>query len=304
MLGKIEKSKLQNLHTFNDIFISNAENNTNKTVVTQINDACEEIGSLSYSQLFFNSSKIAKQLLEHHKKGDRCLICLPASIEFIVAFMGCLLAGVIAVPTSIPRKNKTNSRFWSIFNDSKPNCLLTTSELKEQITDQISAQTTAEEIPSLVVVNVSEIESFTFNLPKGNQEDIAFLQYTSGSVSEPKGIMVSQKNLLHNSEIINLSYIHNEDLICVSWLPPFHDMGLIGCILQPLYVGGSIVISQPTDFIRNPVLWFKAISKYKAVTVGCPNFALDYCFEKINELDSDYNGPFIIESSILWLRAH
>lgn len=285
MLEAKKKSGRKHFSTFNEAILWRAKISPDKIAVTQLNEACEEVSSYTYKDLIANSIKISEQLLKNHSKGDRCLIAISAGIEFISAFLGCLFAGIIAVPTLIPKKNKQNDRFKTVFYNSKPTCIITTSDTKELIAAQISSLTDIKEKPSIITVSMDETNYNQDIHPKVDSDDIAFLQYTSGSVSFPKGIMVSQGNLLHNSETIKHSYNHTEDLVGVSWLPPFHDMGLIGCILQPLYMGGSFFLIKPSDFIRNPALWFKAISKYKGATVGCPNFALDYCIEKIKDPD-------------------
>src|SRR5262249_42978486 len=116
-------------------------------------------------------------------------------------------------------------------------------------------------------------------------ESIAFLQYTSGSTSRPKGVIVSHSNILHNQKMIYQSFRHNQDLVDVSWLPLYHDMGLIGSTLQPVFSGGSCIFFPPAYFLQNPSCWLKAISKYKATTSGAPNFGYDLCVERINEAE-------------------
>jgi len=284
-LGIYQRAQADCITTFNEKIIDRATRTPNKTVFIQLNEACEETSNLSYRKLIHNSIGVSKQLLEHHKKGDRCLIAIPGGAEFITAFLGCILSGIIAVPTILPKRNKPNSRFWSIVQDSNPVCMLTSNDTRELVESQLEASENTTHIKNIVNVEISNTEYPLYGLPEIHPDDIAFLQYTSGSVGRPKGIMVSQKNLFHNSGIIKRSFNHTSKLVSVSWLPPFHDMGLIGCMLQPIFVGGVTIIIQPTDFIRNPSLWFQAISKYKATTVGCPNFGLDYCVEKITEPD-------------------
>jgi len=282
-----EQSTITNLTTFNSVVISNAEKTPNKSAYIQLDNHGEEIQRISYATLILNSLRISEQLLEKNKKGDRCLIMIPGGIEFITAFLGCVFAGIIAVPTITPKRNKPNSRFCSILADSNPNCILTTDDTRELAEIQVNSLGGKTNVKSIIVVKISDSENYTLELPNISPADIAFLQYSSGSIGNPKGIMVTQKNLVHNSQIIKQSFNHTKDLVVVTWLPPFHDMGLIGCMLQPLFVGGTCVIIQPTSFIRNPAMWFEAISKYKGTTVGCPNFALDYCVDKITTPDVD-----------------
>jgi acyl-CoA synthetase (AMP-forming)/AMP-acid ligase II/acyl carrier protein len=272
-----------NFNTYIDLFISNAKSNPNKTVYIQLDETGNEVGKISFGNLLSNAIIVSQKLLNHTTKSERCLICIPAGLEFIIAFLGCLISGVIAVPTILPKRNKENRRFWSIINDSKPSMIITVEDHFDLIDKQLNSANINCSINSIQTIIISETDNLTSDIHSRLGDDIAFLQYTSGSIKTPNGIKVSQQNLLHNSEIVRQSFNHTKDLVCVSWLPPFHDMGLIGCILQPLYVGGSCVILKPRDFIRNPQIWFEAINKYKATTVGCPNFALDYCVEKISE---------------------
>ncbi|MCK5338525.1 MAG: fatty acyl-AMP ligase, partial [Bacteroidales bacterium] len=118
-------------------------------------------------------------------------------------------------------------------------------------------------------------------------DDIALLQYTSGSTGRPRGVMVSHANIIHNSECIKRSFGFDENLIGMNWLPNFHDMGLIGCLIQPAYVGGMNIIIPPLKFLQQPLNWFKNISKYKATNAGGPNFSYEYCIDKINDQELD-----------------
>jgi len=273
--------------TFSGRVLANAMANPKKTACIQLNKAGEEIVHFTYSELISNSLNISKQLNKQFKKRDHCLIAIPGGVEFVVAFLGCLFAGIVAVPVIAPKRNSKNQRFFSILRDAEPVCVLTTNEFHDLVQSQINSQPNLKDSLSVINVALNEYVDYQNDLPDHSPNDIAFLQYTSGSIGQPKGINVSHQNLLHNAEIIKQSFNHTPDLVGVSWLPPFHDMGLIGSILQPLYMGGSFVMIQPIDFIRNPALWFETIAKYKGVTVGCPNFALDYCVEKITSPDPE-----------------
>ncbi len=282
----IDEQKKEGPIIFNDTLLYSVNYTPEKRVYTQLDLNGEEVASITYQELYANSAVVAKKLLNNYKKGDRCLIAVSPGVEFIIAFFACLLSGVIAVPVSIPGKNKKNLRFWSIIEDANPECILVDNKTESLLQSILESAENLERGPELHKVEQDKYDSIKFDLPKISSNDTAFIQYTSGSVSVPKGVLVSHGNLLHNSEIIKQSFNHDPDLVVCSWLPQYHDMGLIGCVLQPVYVGGSCVLIKPVDFIKNPTVWFEAISKYRATTVGCPNFALDYCVEKISQPES------------------
>lgn len=274
-------------NTFNDVLVRNSEKHISKKALIQINRFGEEVYSINYSNLINASILFSNQLSSHFNKGDRCIISIPPGVEYVVAFLGCLFSGIIAVPVAVPRRKKTNKRFWSILSDSSPKGIITnqtTYTILHEILTTLPTSKLSENIITVTINNSHIKPEFPIDI---HDNDIAFLQYTSGSVSDPKGVIINHKNLVHNSEIIKKSFNHTKELVGVNWLPPYHDMGLIGCLLQPLYVGGTAVIIQPYDFIRDPALWFHSIQKYKATTVGCPNFALDYCISKIQSLDAE-----------------
>lgn len=271
--------------TFNSIVISNSKKNPLKTAYIELNSFGDQVALITYQQLINNVTKISEKLEKRYEKGDRCIIAMSSGINFISAFLGCLFSGIIAVPCIYPKRKKANSRFWSIISNSEANGIITESN-STKLLSEVLASSGASRNPEILDFNLLlKGEAKETCKSDISESDIAFLQYTSGSVGNPKGIKVTQKNLLNNSEVIRQSFNHTKDLVTVSWLPPFHDMGLIGSMLQPLYVGGTCVILQPSDFIKKPDLWFKAISKYKGTTAGCPNFALDYCVEKIVDVD-------------------
>src|SRR5262249_15577345 len=129
----------------------------------------------------------------------------------------------------------------------------------------------------IVTEDIGEEYSLNYQTVRIDPDSIAFLQYTSGSTSKPQGVMVTHSNILHNQAMICESFEHDHNMVTVSWLPLYHDMGLIGSILQPIFAGGSCILFPPTYFLRNPLCWLKAISKYKATTSGAPNFGYDLC---------------------------
>ncbi|HTQ79943.1 MAG TPA: AMP-binding protein, partial [Thermoanaerobaculia bacterium] len=200
-------------------------------------------------------------------------------------FFGSLYGGATAVPAYPPRLGRNQSRLQAIVRDARPSVVLTTAEIAAKSASLI------EQVPELA----SAVFLATDNLPAGVEQDwrmpplapadLAFLQYTSGSTATPKGVMVSHGNLMHNQEMIRLAFGQSEESVVVGWLPLYHDMGLIGNILQPLYVGGSCVLMSPIAFLQRPMRWLAAITRYQGTTSGGPNFAYDLCVRKARPED-------------------
>lgn len=233
---------------------------------------------LTYFQLDQQARCIANYLQNYSLDKDaRVLLVFPAGLEFIKAFIGCLYAGLISVPVSFPKPNRSLKDLERIINDATIDIVLGTEKglsILQQGIDQ-----------RLNYININEAltgKSQDWFQPPINPQAIVFLQYTSGSTGDPKGVMVSHKNLLHNLAHIYHCFGHNDQSRVFSWLPHYHDMGLVGGILQPLYGGFPVYLMSPFAFIQNPYLWLKLISKYKITTSGGPNFAYDLCIEKIS----------------------
>jgi len=237
-----------------------------------------ESGSLTYRELDRQARAIAIRLQSW--QGERALLLYPSGLEFITAFFGCLYAGVVAVPVYPPRRNQKLSRLLSIVNDAQVKIALTTKSIQADIEKRWKEEA---ELAQLKWVATDTIATHGDEfLPRSvTPESLAFLQYTSGSTGTPKGVMVTHGNIMHNQQLIQTAFGHNEQTIFVGWLPLFHDMGLIGNLLQPMYLGIPCILMPPAAFLMNPICWLKAISKYRATTSGGPNFAYDLCVRKV-----------------------
>ncbi len=229
----------------------------------------------TYSQLISNAKTIASHLLTHSDPGSTALILLPPGLKYICAFLGCLFAGIIAVPAYPPRSARHLIRLNALVKDANAKVILTTDE----IATNYSFDTTR-----ILVINDELLSaSREVSLPETHQSDIAFLQYTSGSTGLPKGVIVSHGNIIANMSLIDdLTHMNEKSLLC-SWLPPFHDMGLIGGILYPLYSRSGSILMSPVTFINTPYLWLKTISDYQIYISPAPNFAYDLCVRAITE---------------------
>jgi len=237
--------------------------------------------TLTYRELDNRARSIAHDLLRHAKPGDRALLTYPAGLEFIEAFLGCLYAGIIAVPAYPPKKNRNAERVLAIAHDCKPRLLLSTAETKGNLSGKFSAA-----VPGAKVVGTDEIgTSSSSGLPDITSDHLAFLQYTSGSTSAPKGVKVSHANLMANEVAIRDAFCHDESSIVCGWLPAFHDMGLIGIVLQPLFLGIPSILMSPVGFLSKPIRWLEAITEFRATTSGGPNFAFEHCLNLIDESD-------------------
>ncbi|HEX2222588.1 MAG TPA: AMP-binding protein, partial [Thermoanaerobaculia bacterium] len=215
--------------------------------------------------------------------GERALLLFPAGLDFVAAFFGCLYAGVVAVPSYPPGPaglRRPQPRLRAIARDCRPRIVLTTAaqaarreELEAQVPElQGAAWIATDALPDALAAEWRE------TAPGGDA--LAFLQYTSGSTSDPKGVRVTHGNLLHNEELIRQAFAQSEESVIAGWLPLYHDMGLIGNVLQPLYVGARCVLMSPLAFLQQPGRWLRAIARYRATTSGGPNFAYDLCARK------------------------
>jgi len=240
----------------------------------------EEI-SLTYPELDQKARAIASHLQSLGVSGERALLLYPPGLDFITAFLGCLYAGVVAVPAYPPRKNMNFLRLQAIITDAQATVVLTTSSLLADLGSQWAENP---ELPTMHWLSTDDIDSnlsSDWQEPRLEKDTLAFLQYTSGSTGTPKGVMISHGNLLSNQRAIKIGFGHTDKTIFVGWLPLFHDMGLIGNVLQPLYLGIPSILMSPVAFLQKPLRWLQAISRYKATTSGGPNFAYDLCVRKI-----------------------
>ena len=252
-----------------------------KRAFTFLADGETEIDSLTYWQLNEKAKAIAFVLQNHHAPGQRALLLFQPGLDFITAFLGCLYAGVVAVPVYPPRANRSLERLLSIVADAEASFALTTELIQEQVASKFAEHDATEKIEFIATDNLKIDLAGDWHHPNLSLEHLAFLQYTSGSTGKPKGVMVSHGNLIANLEAIQHCFGNKREHRLVSWLPPYHDMGLIGSIIQPAYVGSSMYLLAPVTFLQRPYRWLQAISNYRGQTNGGPNFAYDLCVEKI-----------------------
>jgi acyl-CoA synthetase (AMP-forming)/AMP-acid ligase II len=243
-----------------------------------------ESARLTFRELEQKARLIGSILQEELKLTGKCVLLMyPPSLDFITAFFGCLYAGVIPVPAYPPRRNQSIDRLQTIINDCQAQDILTTTAIQNNLTTSLDSYPHLEALRWLPTDNLLST-SFTTNceFPEIQEDSLAFLQYTSGSTGNPKGVMVTHGNLIHNEEMMARAFGHYEqEVVYASWLPLFHDMGLIGNVFQSLYLGVPCILMSPVDFLQKPVRWLEMISQYGATTSGAPNFAYDLCVRKV-----------------------
>jgi 8-amino-7-oxononanoate synthase len=245
-----------------------------------IDGETEEV-HLTYAELDLRARAIAANLQVRVSVGERALLLYPSGLEYIAAFFGCLYAGVIAIPVYPPKRNQKMSRLEAIVGDAKATVALTVTPLLDNIQERFARHSELAQLPCLATDSVASSQALNWQKSDLDGQTIAFLQYTSGSTGTPKGVIVSHENLLYNEQMIKVAFGHTEKTIFVGWLPLFHDMGLIGNVLQPLYLGIPCILMSPEAFIQKPLRWLQAISRYKATTSGGPNFAYELCLRAI-----------------------
>lgn len=229
----------------------------------------------------FDLRKSSLNLATVLPKNKAVLLLLPQGISFIQAFFGCLYAQAVAVPVSLPTKNRGLEKIKNIVEDAEISIGITTRSILANLQKWFGEDYSTISIKWLFIEDFTEENSFDFGLPKPQQ--LAFLQYTSGSTAKPKAVMVTHENIIANSKIIQKCFQNTSESVSVCWLPSFHDMGLIDGIIQPIFSGFPSVLMSPAHFLQRPARWFKAITKYRATYSGGPNFAFDFCVERIRD---------------------
>lgn len=275
-----------------------------QTAFTYINRDGTET-DFSFGELNHRVQTLAFFLGERVPPGGVVCLPYPHGMDFVTAFLACLHAGVIAVPCSPPKRQHHRSfqRLHTIFANACPDLLLTHSTLKT--TDQIDSA--GDRFDVISTDDLVLDATYTSRRPAPN--DVAFIQYTSGSTGTPKGVIVTHANIAANELAIQHAFRHTPESVTVSWLPMYHDMGLIGGLLQSLYVGFRSVLLSPQSFLSNPVRWLEAIGRHRATTTGAPNFAYDLCCSQINDkqlpeldlscLEIAYNGSEPVRAATL-----
>ncbi|PWY55829.1 hypothetical protein DGG96_09950 [Legionella qingyii] len=266
------------------------------------------IQSLTFAELEAEVNRFAVYVSQYVNPGDRVILAARPGLEYIISFYSCLKSGAIVVPVFPPVNSAMTERFIHIVQDSTPTLVVsdmkTHTLLKKGLlvnkflpkklkrysgindsTDQLLTLINRQRIKLIASEERKKINIEQAIQPLTKTENIAFLQYTSGSTGDPKGVMLSHANLLDNFEVIRNALDHREGSQMFSWLPPYHDMGLIAGILEPLYANIPSTLMSTMDFISRPLNWLRYMSEYGCTTTGAPNFAFELCIKAARDLD-------------------
>ncbi|MDP3268682.1 MAG: SDR family NAD(P)-dependent oxidoreductase [Legionella sp.] len=231
------------------------------------------------NQMLLNQAELlASRLISLAEPGSRAIILLQSSEDYVISFLGCLIAGCVAVPAYPPTNNRHNIRLFSIIKDACVQVIITTKAVRERYNFN------EKQGVKVLAIDEKEIPSLSNNFPDISGDHLAFLQYTSGSTGAPKGVMVSHGNIIANTRILDAFSEGKVNTTCF-WIPPFHDMGLIGGILYPLLYNKHCILMHPAEFLKNPFYWLKAVSDYKVNSSAAPNYGYEFCLKSITETE-------------------
>jgi len=286
-------------------------------------DESSEVQQLTGADILSRCLAFGRGLHDISKNGDRILLPYPAGLDFIVGFLGCIAAERVPVPANYPKPRRPSSRYQAIADDCQATAAVTDSktlmtldhsqetglswfsagEIESRGAAQLaSAQTRERDLASRISADfealknvVSDFDCATQNNGhKGGQalpEDLLFLQYTSGSTSHPKGVVITAENLFSNLRLIShgfgLELIPSAERIVCSWLPAYHDMGLVGVILSTLMHDGQAVLMSPTSFLRKPAMWLQSIERYRACITVAPCFGYQWAASRVSSAEAD-----------------
>ncbi len=264
---------------------------------TFVDGSCERIDGFDYAELDRRARAIAHALRRRGARQQRVLLLFLPGLDFVAAFYGCMYAGAVAVPAYPPdpaRLARTLPRLQAIASDSAPTLALTTSPLRAMARQVFALAPELAAIDWLAVDELTAPGESPEDVPAGlAPRDLALLQYTSGSTALPRGVMISHGNALANMRMLCDRSDPRRTRVHVSWLPTYHDLGLMGGVLLPLMTGGRSILMSPLEFLRRPSAWLAAIQRYRGTDTYAPNFAFDLCVRKISaaeraglELDS------------------
>ncbi|HBL28366.1 MAG TPA: hypothetical protein DD490_16150, partial [Acidobacteria bacterium] len=277
-MPKDAASSLPSPRTLPELIARRASERPAGVVYSFLPDGEGEAQPLTWSALDRRARAVAAGLAESGAAAERVLLLYPPGLDYVVGFLGCLYAGATAVPVYPPRPNRPMPRLLAIRDSARARFALAPAALRPRLTGPLG--------PGVEVADLEELAaagSEAWRDPGIGAETLAFLQYTSGSTAEPKGVMLDHGNLLANLELIRDGFALTPEDRAVFWLPPYHDMGLIGGLLEPLLTGYPVTLMAPVAFLQKPLRWLQAISDTRATVSGGPNFAYELCVSQIPE---------------------
>ena len=261
-----------------------ANQQPDRVAYTFLADGEIEGSGLTFAELDLRARAIGSWLRSTSTTGERALLLCPPGLEFVSAFFGCLYAGMIAVPAyplDPNRLQRTASRLRAIVQDSRPVTALTTCSSLPLIDQLVQEHADLRSMRWAAVESIPSALAADWRRPAIDSDTVAILQYTSGSIAAPKGVLVSHSNVLENERMIQEAHGYSNTSTFVGWIPLAHDWGLINNVLQALYVGAGSILMSPEAFLEKPSRWLRAISRYRNVTSGGPGFAYELCASKV-----------------------
>lgn len=252
------------------------------------NERCQE-KTFTYKELDRQARSIGAMLERMNAFQKPVLLLFHSGLDYVAAFFGCLYAGAIAVPAYPPRHSRSVDRIQSILEDAQPELILTTGARVTGIQQWLTT-TPALAVPPVISIDTLDVaQAALWKEPELSADHLALLQYTSGSTSNPRGVMVSHSNIMHNAAAIQqytgYDIANCTSAVCISWLPIYHDMGLIANILEPAYVGYPVIFMDPVQFLQFPMRWLYAISHYRGTISYAPDFAYNQCIRRVKPQD-------------------
>jgi phthiocerol/phenolphthiocerol synthesis type-I polyketide synthase C len=252
-----------------------------KPALIMLAEGENEAERLSFAEYDRRARSLAAGLQARGMAGERVLILLPQGVDYAVAFLGCLYAKAIAVPAFPPTRSRKGARVEGIVDDCAPRLAVVGADRVQPMRRELPA--------ACAVMTTAELSADpeTWHRPEPGPDDVAYLQYTSGSTGRPRGVMVTHRNLVHQLDMLADVIRLTPDEVSLSWLPLFHDFGLVAGLMYPLRAGATNVLMAPIDFVQEPLRWLTAATRYRAALTFGPNFSLDLCCERIRPEDRE-----------------
>ncbi|BBY18329.1 AMP-binding protein [Mycolicibacterium litorale] len=247
------------------------------------------VESLTWSQLARRTVNVAREIRRHGSVGDRAVILAPQGLEYILAFLAAMQAGLVAVPLPLPHPGSGHDRVGAVLVDTEPSVVLTTSAVAADVADVI-ARSGLDTAPTAVEVDAVDLDAEgATSLEPAELPKVAYLQYSSGSTRQPAGVTISHRNLTVNFEQLMRTFFAgmSTDATFVSWLPFYHDMGLVLGVCAPILSGYPAVLTSPTAFLEKPARWIRALAQNPRAFSAAPNFAFDLAARKTTDDDLD-----------------
>ena len=251
---------------------------------TFLEDGEVEAARITYGFLDRRARAVAAHLQEISRPGERAILLFPAGLDFLEGFFGCLYAGVIGIPTPPPeasRLKRTGPRLMAITDDAKATVVVTTSKIRDMIAQAETPVFGGGPLRWLSTDEVNTGSADDWREPPLSGESLAYLQYTSGSTSTPKGVMIGHHNLIFHAAQLRQACGYGPDSVTVTWMPNFHDYGLVEGLLEPLFNATPCFVMSPFSFVKRPESWLRAITKYRGTHSQAPNFAYELCVRRI-----------------------